>query len=116
MNVSSTKFCSVFGHSEIVVANNLSEQLVNLIENLIVKEYVEYFLFGGFGLFDELCHEIVSDFRIKYPFIKRIYCYEREDYLNPYKRPKYLKIENMRNLCTILYVLILDTNVYIIEI
>ena len=91
MNVSLTKTCSVFGHSEIKISDKLKKEIKNFIEDLIVYQNYEFFLFGGFGDFDSLCHTIVTELKSKYPNIKRIYCLEDERYLNIRKRPKYLK-------------------------
>jgi len=87
------KSCSVFGHSEIIITEELESSLFNTFEYLIQKG-CEFFYFGGFGMFDELCHKIVSSLKEKYPHIKRIYCLSDIRYLNKRKRPKYLKDED----------------------
>lgn len=61
------KSCSVFGHSKIVITNSLKEKLYLTFENLIRQENVGYFYFGGFGEFDDLCWQIVTSLKEKYP-------------------------------------------------
>ena len=52
-----------------------------------------YILFGGFGEFDKLCWEIITELKqTQFPHIKRIYVCENSDYVNhPHKRPQWLK-------------------------
>ena len=51
----------------------MKNKLCGIVENLIVSEKVDTFLFGSKSEFDDLCHEIVTDLKEKYPHIKRIY-------------------------------------------
>ena len=78
------KFCSFFGHWEIEVTNELVDKLKELIERLIVAGSVNVFLFGGFGQFDELCYQIVSELKAKYSYIKRIFVVEKQKYEDKY--------------------------------
>lgn len=82
------KTLAFFGHRKIVVTDTLIIKLRNLIERFIVSENFGYFYFGGFGDFDQLCYNIVSELKAKYPHIQRIYVYEDENFLR--KKPKYL--------------------------
>ena len=52
------------------------------------------FYFGGYGFFDDLCHEIVTKINNNHPElnIKRILCVPQERYL--YKNTRYFKREN----------------------
>ncbi len=43
------------------------------IERLIVKDGVSVFLFGSKSEFNNLCLEVVTSLKEKYPFIKRVY-------------------------------------------
>ena len=56
----------------------------------LVERGFTTFLFGGFGEFDELCHEVVSDLKKSNPKIQRVYCLIDEKYLREEKRPRYL--------------------------
>lgn len=47
--------------------------LYGVIEQLIIKENVQTFLFGSKSQFNDLCYEIVTKFKEKYPHIKRVY-------------------------------------------
>ena len=65
--------CSFFGHRKIAVTDELKARLCREIENLIINEKVDTFLFGSKSEFDSLCYDAVSEFKVKYPDIKRIY-------------------------------------------
>ena len=54
------KVCCFIGHREISVTEELKSKLKDIIENLINKENFGIFFFGGFGEFDDLCHEVVT--------------------------------------------------------
>ena len=64
--------CSFFGHRKISLNVEQVKNLERLIEELIVKYNVQYFLFGSRSEFDALCHKIVSQLKKKYPHIIRI--------------------------------------------
>lgn len=52
-------------------------------------------MFGGFGDFDNFCHEIISELKKKYTRIKRVYICEDYKFISrPHKRPKWLKDED----------------------
>ncbi len=87
--------CSVFGHNEIEITNELKIRLKNAFIDLITNKNVSIFYFGGFGQFDELCWQIITKLKQIFPHIKRIYVCENETYVNrPRKRPKWLKNED----------------------
>ncbi len=65
--------CCFFGHREINETEELKQQLYLTIENLIIKNRVDTFLFGSKSRFNCLCHETVTKLKVKYHFIKRIY-------------------------------------------
>jgi len=65
--------CCFFGHREINETEELKQQLCSIIENLILEGKVDTFLFGSKSQFNNLCYELVSRFKEKYPDIKRIY-------------------------------------------
>lgn len=65
------KTCSFFGHRKIKDTISLRNRVKNVIVNLIEHFGVSVFLFGSRSEFDTLCHEIVTDLRDKYPYIKR---------------------------------------------
>lgn len=82
--------CSFFGHSEIIKTDSLTRELTSIITSLIEKCEIKTFLFGGFGQFDELCWEIVTQLKKKYKDIDRVFCLTDVKHLNPMKRPQYL--------------------------
>ena len=67
------KTCCFFGHRKIDETEDLKANLYGIIENLIVNENVDTFLFGSKSEFDDLCHKVVTEMKEKYPHIKRIY-------------------------------------------
>ena len=75
------KTCCFFGHRKIDETQELKNNLCEIIENLIVNEKVETFLFGSKSQFDELCHKIVTELKEKYPHIKRIYVRSAYQYI-----------------------------------
>ncbi len=83
------EICSFFGHRDIIVTSEIKEALSNAIMDIIAKG-VTTFYFGGFGDFDELCHNTVSEIRKQNKHIKRIFCLSDERHLRISKRPKYL--------------------------
>ncbi|MBO7209341.1 MAG: hypothetical protein J6V58_06340 [Clostridia bacterium] len=79
------KTCCFFGHRKIDETEELKHNLYEIIENLIVNEKVDTFLFGSKSEFDELCHKTVTELKEKHHHIKRIYVraeypYIKEDY------------------------------------
>lgn len=74
--------CCFFGHRKIEETTTLTETLSRTIENLIVTNNVDTFLFGSKSSFDDLCHKTVSTLKEKYPHIKRIYVRAEFPYIN----------------------------------
>ncbi len=78
--------CSFFGHRTTVVSNETKQKIKNVIENLIKIENYEIFYFGEFGDFDDVCYEIVSEIKLTYPNIKRVYVATNDKALLKHKR------------------------------
>ena len=76
------KLVVFFGHRKILGADILRERLYKIIEELIVCNGVENFLFGSKSDFDSLCLSVVTDLKEKYPHIKRVYVREEYPYIN----------------------------------
>ena len=72
-DIDKEKSCCFFGHRKIDETEVLKNNLYVIIENLIVNEKLDTFLFGSKSQFDDLCHKIVTELKEKYPHIKRIY-------------------------------------------
>ena len=64
--------CCVFGHREIPETDELRQAVYQRIEELILWEQVDTFLFGSKSQFDRLCYKTVTQLRKKYP-LKRVY-------------------------------------------
>ncbi len=67
------KVCCFFGHRKILKTDDLKTRLYETIENLIIKDFTDTFLFGSKSEFDDLCYEVTSELKEKYPNIKRVY-------------------------------------------
>ncbi|MEG1499554.1 MAG: hypothetical protein RR400_00570 [Clostridia bacterium] len=74
LGVETYKVCSVFGHRKIELTNKLKENMGKLLIDLIKNKKVGIFYFGGFGEFDDLCWQIVTNLKVIYPYLRRIYC------------------------------------------
>lgn len=74
--------CCFFGHRKIRETEELKNRIFEIIENLIVNEKINTFLFGSKSRFDKLCLEIVTDIKEKHPHIKRIYVRAEYPYIN----------------------------------
>ena len=66
------KVCSFFGHRKVEITEELKQKLDTLLEEFISIRGVEEFYFGGGSNFDAFCHERVSEFKKKYPQIRRV--------------------------------------------
>ena len=67
------KNCCFIGHKNIKETEELKNNICKTSETLILKEKVDTFLFGSKSRFNDLCYEIVTEIKEKYPNIKRIY-------------------------------------------
>ena len=77
-----TNTCCFFGHRTINEAEKLKSELRRTIENMIVCKNVDTFLFGSKSRFNNLCLEVVSEMKEKYPYIKRIYVRAEYPYIS----------------------------------
>jgi len=74
--------CCFIGHREINVTDELKEKLRVVLECLIVDENIDTFLFGSKSQFDDLCYDIVTEIKKKYPHIKRIFVRAEYPYID----------------------------------
>ncbi len=91
------KTCCFFGHRKITETDELKAKLIETIEKLIVDEKVNTFLFGSKSRFNNLCLEVVTQIKEKYPHIKRVYVRAEYPYINEHSR-NYL-LENYEETC-----------------
>jgi hypothetical protein len=65
--------CCVVGHRELDFNSINQENLYKTFENLIALHNVKTFLFGSKSKFDNMCLDVVTKLKAKYPLIKRVY-------------------------------------------
>ena len=73
MIILKSKSCCFFGHREIDETDKLTKRITQAVEFLIREKGVTYVYFGSKSKFNDLCFEVVTDLKEKYPDIKRIY-------------------------------------------
>ena len=83
--------CCFFGHRKIKVTDDLVNRLKDIVEDLIIKNEVDVFLFGSKSMFDELCLKVVTELKQKYPHIRRIYVRAEFPYIDEDYRSYLLK-------------------------
>lgn len=67
------QICCIWGHRRINETSALRAQLSAAIECLIVEKGVNTFLFGSKSRFNDLCYELITEIKSRYPHIQRIY-------------------------------------------
>ncbi len=72
------KTACFLGDRGIKITPQLRKEIRATAERLIVQEGVRIFLFGDKSPFNDLCVETVTEFKQRYPTIKRVYV--RADY------------------------------------
>ena len=76
------RICSVFGHRNVAITDELyAKTKAEIIQ--AIDGGCRVFYFGGFGDFDELCYQIVTSIKNERTDIslKRVYCVSQERYL-----------------------------------
>ena len=69
------------GHRKIEERGGLRQKIADIITALIEKEKAETFLFGSKSEFNDLCYEVVSELKDKYPHIRRTEVRSANEYL-----------------------------------
>lgn len=72
-NMNKETTCCFIGHRDTEEMKELNVKLFTVIQNLIVYEKVDRFLFGSRSKFNNICYKAVTAAKIKYPHIKRVY-------------------------------------------
>ena len=91
------KTASIFGYKNIQLTESEIEEMERVFEYLIVVENVRIFLFGSCSDFNSICHNIVSQLKVKYPYIQ-IKRYTRIGIEFPLENKLYLKKEIYSNM------------------
>ena len=89
--IDTTNTCCFFGRRKIDETEELKNKLCGIIENLIVSEKVDTFLFGSKSEFDDLCHKTVTELKEKYSRIKRVYVRSAFQYIPDWYEESLLK-------------------------
>lgn len=63
------KRCCFAGHSRLYSTDEIYNKLINLIEDLIIKEKVTEFFVGNYGCFDRLSARAVKSLKERHPSI-----------------------------------------------
>lgn len=74
--------CCFLGHRKVDVSDKLLKCLKKEIEQLIAGKNVNTFLFWSKSEFDAICLSVVTEFKIKYPYIRRIYVRAEYPFIN----------------------------------
>lgn len=82
MEYDKNKTCCFIGHRKINETDRLKAELYSKIEDLIVNNNVDNFLFGSRSAFNDLCLKIVTDLKAKYPQTVRAYVRAEFPYIN----------------------------------
>ena len=82
LNTETNKTCCFFGHRKVKETEELKNKLYKVIENLIVNENTDTFLFGSKSDFNSLCLEITTSLKDIYPHIRRIYVRAEFQYID----------------------------------
>lgn len=72
--------CCVIGHRFIKRTEELIQRLTELFIDLIENRKVSVFLFGSRSQFNDLCLEVITELRKRYPDINRVYVRAEYDY------------------------------------
>ena len=91
MMTEEAKACCFFGHRKITGEDRLRKDLYKVVEDLILLKKVNIFYFGSKSDFNELCCEVVSELKKKYPHIRRIYVRAEFPYIDDNYRDYLLK-------------------------
>lgn len=67
------KTCCFIGHRKIVITDELNKKMHDTVKNLIENEKVYTFLFGSKSAFNRFAYKIVTEIKLKYSQIRRIY-------------------------------------------
>lgn len=76
------KTCCFIGHRHVDDRNGMKRKIKQCVEELIVKNGVDTFLFGSKSVFDDLALEAVTELKEKYPHITRVYVRSMYSYIS----------------------------------
>lgn len=77
-----TNTCCFIGHRKIERTQELEKKVYKVVEDLVVNQKIDTFLFGSRSEFNDLCYDVVTKLKEKYPSIWRIYVRGEYPYIN----------------------------------
>ncbi len=75
--------CCFIGHRKIDDVEKSKEKLQTVIEYLITDKNIRTFNFGSKSRFNDLCYSVVTELKLKYPDIKRVYIRAEFPFITP---------------------------------
>lgn len=70
------------GHRKIDKSDMLKDKLTETITDSIINKNADTFLFGSRSEFNDLCYEVVTRLKAKYPYICRVFVRAEYEYIN----------------------------------
>ncbi len=70
--MSDCKRCAIIGHRDCVPTEELYGRVRDVARKLIEECDVTRFLFGSKSGFNDLCHNVVTELKTKFPFLERV--------------------------------------------
>lgn len=67
------EMCCFIGHRHVKNEEAIRQKIRAIVTTLVRERRIYTFLFGSRSRFDDLCHEVVTEIRIQYPEIRRVY-------------------------------------------
>ena len=67
------KVCCIIGHRNFEKNNEIEFVTKKVVADLIEKEKVSEFLFGSKSKFVDFCYDIVTEYKKKYSYLKRVF-------------------------------------------
>ena len=74
--------CAFIGHRKVEKTETLKLRLAIIVKNLIIYEGVDTFLFGSKSAFNDLCYDIVTEFKEVFADIRRVYVRSEYEYID----------------------------------
>ena len=70
------------GHRQVHDVSRCETQLKKILETLIVGQNADTFLFGSRSKFNDICYRAVTELKVRFPHIRRIYIRAEYEYIS----------------------------------